>query len=146
MGPSTISFSGNSLPDKNQRHQSNPRSIENRTGSREKNKSATRNGQVKACHGPQGNPTDLEKNQKIRIFLTKYDSRKKITIDWVTNELVRYKHLLFETKIRQNEALNQAQMAQEPIFTFESRSHGAEDYKLLTKEFLNLCQLTLEKN
>jgi hypothetical protein len=31
-------------------------------------------------------------------------------------------------------------MAQEPIFSFKPSSPGAEDYNLLIKEFLNLCQ------
>jgi chromosome partitioning protein len=59
----------------------------------------------------------------------------------VEKQLEPYKNMLFETKIRQNEALNQAHMAQEPIFTFKPNSPGAEDYNSLTKEFLNLCRL-----
>jgi chromosome partitioning protein len=51
-----------------------------------------------------------------------------------------YKDFLFETKIRKNEALNQAHMAMEPIFSFKADSPGAEDYAQLTKEFLSLCQ------
>ncbi len=75
-----------------------------------------------------------------RILLTKFDVRKSTTNDWVMKELERYKHLLFETKIRANEALNQAHMSQEPIFTWQPKSHGAEDYKQLTKELLSLCR------
>ena len=82
------------------------------------------------------NNKGIEKQDLIRILITKYDTRKTISIEWAMDQLESYKHLLFETKIRQNEALNQAQMAQEPIFSFKSNSAGAEDYKQLTSEFL----------
>jgi chromosome partitioning protein len=55
-------------------------------------------------------------------------------------QLAPYKNLLFQTIIRKNEALNQAHMAQEPIFTFKADSTGAQDYEQLTNEFLQLCQ------
>jgi chromosome partitioning protein len=92
------------------------------------------------------NSETFEHERSLRLLINKFDSRKKISIDWITNEVDPYKHLIFDTKIRQNEALNQAHMAQEPIFNFDPKSHGAEDYKSLTQEFLNLCHLTLEKN
>jgi chromosome partitioning protein len=82
---------------------------------------------------------DVDKKELIRILLTKYDSRKKISNDWVMEQLEPYRKLLFETRIRQNEALNQAHMAQEPIFYFKPASQGAQDYLSLTEEFLNLC-------
>ena len=87
------------------------------------------------------NHADLEKDNYIRILLTKYDSRKSISNEWVERQLEPYQNMVFETRIRQNEALNQAHMAQEPIFIFKANSPGAEDYNSLTKEFLNLCQL-----
>lgn len=80
-----------------------------------------------------------DKEDFIRILLTKYDSRKSVTNDWVLEQLKPYRALLFKTKIRQNEALNQAHIAMEPIFTFKQNSPGAQDYEQLTKEFLNLC-------
>jgi chromosome partitioning protein len=76
----------------------------------------------------------------LRILLTKYDSRKSISIDWVMTQLKPYKNLLFKTRIRQNEALNQAHMSMEPIFAFKPRSAGAADYEEFTKEFLRLCR------
>ncbi len=76
----------------------------------------------------------------IRILLTKYESRNKITNEWVLDQLEPFKNLLFKTRIRKNEALNQAHIAEEPIFIFKSNSAGAEDYKQLTKEFLKLCR------
>ena len=85
------------------------------------------------------------KEDFIRIILTKYDSRKKITNDWIFEQLEPYETFLFKTKIRQNEALNQAHIAMEPIFIFSPHSNGAEDYENLTKEFLRLCHQQ-EKN
>lgn len=44
--------------------------------------------------------------------------------------------LVFETIIRQNEAVNQAHVAQEPVLTYDKRSKGAEDYSKFTREFI----------
>lgn len=79
---------------------------------------------------------------QVRILLTKYDSRKTVSIEWVMQQLEPFRGMLFQTKIRQNEALNQAHMAMEPIFHFKPNSFGAEDYWLLTEEFLDLCHLS----
>lgn len=79
------------------------------------------------------------KEDYIRILLTKFDSRNKVSNDWVFQQLDAYKHLIFQTSIRRNEALNQAQMAQEPIFSFKGDSSGAQNYEQLVEEFLNLC-------
>lgn len=87
----------------------------------------------------------IEKEKFIRILLNKFDARKSVTNDWVLGQLKPYKSLLFKTKIRQNEALNQAHIAMEPVFTFKANSSGAQDYEQLTKEFLRLCR-RLEKN
>ena len=83
--------------------------------------------------------------QLIRILLTKFDSRNKVSNDWVLEQLVDFEDIIFKTLIRKNEALNQAHMHQEPIFSFKPDSYGAEDYKKLTKEVLILCRQQ-EKN
>jgi chromosome partitioning protein len=80
------------------------------------------------------------KEQFIRILLTRYDARNKLSNEWVMEQLAPYQRLLFRTVIRKNEALNQAHMAQEPIFTFKPDSSGAHDYEQLTRELLELCQ------
>jgi chromosome partitioning protein len=72
----------------------------------------------------------------IRILLTKYDKRKTVSNDWIMEQLKDYESLLFDTRIRHNEALNQAQMATLSIFQFSPKSSGAEDYRSLTQEFL----------
>ncbi len=86
------------------------------------------------------NNSSQDNSEFIRILLTKFESRNKITNEWVLDQLEPYKSLIFKTAIRKNEALNQAHMAQEHIFTFKAACAGAEDYKSLTNELLNLCQ------
>lgn len=82
-----------------------------------------------------------EANSKyIRILLTKFEQRNTVSNDWALKQLERYQEMIFTTRIRKNEALNQSSMAQEPIFTFKPDSPGAQDYKQLMEEFLNLCQ------
>jgi len=81
---------------------------------------------------------DFNKNDFIRILLTKYDNRNKVSNDWVLQQLEPFKHLIFQTYIRRNEALNQSQMAQETIFHFKADSSGSQDYTQLINEFLSL--------
>ncbi|MEN6440372.1 MAG: ParA family protein [Syntrophobacter sp.] len=85
------------------------------------------------------------KENLLRILLTKLDPRNKVSNEWVLNQLEPHKNLLFKAIIRKNEALNQAQMAQEPISTFKPDCIGARDYEKLTHELLKLCR-RLEKN
>jgi chromosome partitioning protein len=84
-------------------------------------------------------------NSSLRILYTMYDKRKKISLDYIESEIKQYKNFILSTKIRQNEALNQAHMAQEPIFFFDKKCAGTKDYQSLTKEFLKLCHLPNEK-
>ena len=84
------------------------------------------------------NSGGIESEKAIRILLTRFDSRKSITNDWIIEQLRPYEALLFNTKIRQNEALNQAHIATEPIFLFKPNSFGAQDYEQLVGEFLDL--------
>lgn len=86
------------------------------------------------------NNDNRPKEKFIRILLTKYDARNKVSNEWVMNQLEGYRNLLFETMIRRNEAINQAHMAQEPISVFKPDSSGAQDYEQLSREFLRLCQ------
>lgn len=80
------------------------------------------------------------KENFIRILLTKYEARNKISNDWVWQQLEPYKKIIFTTVIRKNEALNQAHMAQEPIFLYKPDSMGAHDYRQLINELLTICQ------
>lgn len=76
----------------------------------------------------------------IQILLTKFEARNKRSNDFVLEGLKFYEKNIFKIRIRKNEALNQAHMVRQPIFTFQPASSGANDYKQLTKEFLNTCQ------
>ena len=83
--------------------------------------------------------TGNEKNKDmpyLRILLTMFDTRNKITNEFILKELEPFKDRIFKTKIMKNEALNQAQIAQKSIFDFDPKSRGAENYKELTKEIL----------
>jgi chromosome partitioning protein len=78
--------------------------------------------------------------QFVRILLTKYDSRNKITNDWILDKLKPFEGLTLKPYIRKNEALNQAHIAEEPIFSYQAQSLGAQDYRELTQNILALCQ------
>lgn len=84
---------------------------------------------------------DYENFKKnIKILLTKYDQRKTVSNEWVFKELINYESMLLKTKIRSNEAINQAHMGGEPIFLFNKTSIGAEDYNNLTTEILKIIK------
>jgi len=80
--------------------------------------------------------SEQEKMQHLRILLTMFDKRNKITNEFVLNQLKPYNEWIFETIIMRNESLNQAQMAQRSIFDFDAKSTRARDYEALTKEIL----------
>jgi len=81
---------------------------------------------------------EKDKNMSyLRILLTMFDVRNKITNEFILKELEPFKDRIFKTKIMKNEALNQAQITQKSIFDFDPKSRGAENYKELTKEILN---------
>ncbi|MCX5815556.1 MAG: ParA family protein [Proteobacteria bacterium] len=84
--------------------------------------------------------TVWDKQKYVRILITKYDSRNKLSNGWVLQQLKPYKKMIFKTVIRRNEALNQAHMAQESVFTYKKDSSGAEDYRQLANDFLKLCR------
>jgi chromosome partitioning protein len=84
--------------------------------------------------------TIWDKEKYVRILITKYDSRNKLSNGWVLQQLKPYKKMIFKTVIRRNEALNQAHMAQESVFTYKKDSSGAADYRQLTSDFLKICR------
>jgi chromosome partitioning protein len=72
------------------------------------------------------------------ILLTMVDARKSITTEIFQDLLKPYQARVLETSIAISEALNQAQIAGEDIFTFDGKSKGAQHYEALTKELLKL--------
>ncbi len=70
------------------------------------------------------------------IIRTMYDTRNSQTNELVESALKNYPNIA-AVRIRRNEAINQSRMVDEPIFTYDKRSHGANDYKALTEEIIN---------
>jgi cellulose biosynthesis protein BcsQ len=54
------------------------------------------------------------------------------------DQLEPIKQLLFQTRIRKNETVNQAQMANEPVFFYDPKCAAAADYNQLIDEILKL--------
>ncbi len=78
-------------------------------------------------------------NTKLKIhglLLTKFDSRTVLNRSVLEAIESKFKKELFETKIRKNIALAEAPARGEDIFSYQPDSHGAEDYKNLTREIL----------
>jgi chromosome partitioning protein len=70
------------------------------------------------------------------IFLTQFDSRKKLN-KGVFNEVVKiFPEVVFNTKIRDNVALADAPSYKLDIFRHNPTSKGAEDYLELSKELI----------
>ncbi len=78
--------------------------------------------------------------EDYRILLTLVDPRLRATNEYVMDELSAYKGKVLRTQITRNETINQAQIAQQDIFTFAPGSRGAEDYAKLAKELLRLWE------
>lgn len=74
----------------------------------------------------------------VRLLLTKYDSRKSVTNQTLLESIGPYQELIFETKIRQSEPLNQALMENLCIFEKNDKCHGADDYRDLVEEILKI--------
>jgi len=74
------------------------------------------------------------------ILRNSFDARTKLSNTFVEEQLSPFEGNLLQTVIRRNEAINQAQMNNEPVTIFEPRSHGAEDFKKLTREIIKKCQ------
>ncbi|MEI6529709.1 MAG: ParA family protein [Candidatus Falkowbacteria bacterium] len=72
------------------------------------------------------------------IIKNAYDSRNKQTNQFVEAQLAPYKDNIANTVIRRTEAVNKAQINGEPIFSFDSKSNGSEDFKKLTDEILSV--------
>jgi len=73
-----------------------------------------------------------------RIILTQYDRRKILDRDIVETITEHFKGRVCKTKIRINVALAEAPAQGLDIFRYNPKSHGAEDYRALCKELLEL--------
>ena len=68
------------------------------------------------------------------IIRNGYDSRTKTTNEFIEEQLSDLKECVAETRIRKTEAINQAAINGEPIFIFDPKGKGAQDYESLTAE------------
>lgn len=68
------------------------------------------------------------------IIITRYNAGKKLTK--IVEEDIRshYGDVVFKTAIRENVAIAEAPLAQEDILTYNTKSNGATDYRLLADE------------
>jgi chromosome partitioning protein len=77
------------------------------------------------------------KDYQYKILRNLKDIRSKRTNEVIEEQLKRFEDNLFDTIIRRSEAINQAQMMNLPIYVFEPKSTGSEDFDSLSKEILN---------
>jgi chromosome partitioning protein len=73
-----------------------------------------------------------------KLLLTQYESRNTRTNEAIESELAEYleKGHIYKTRIRKNEALNQAHLVGRPVLDYDPKSAGAEDYRALVLEVL----------
>ncbi len=69
-----------------------------------------------------------------RILITRFDSRKSLTNQAIGEALAQWQDHHFKTVIPQSESINQAQIAQTDIFSFNGTSKGAQAYQTLSLE------------
>jgi chromosome partitioning protein len=72
----------------------------------------------------------------IGFLLTKYEKRKTMNRQIMEQLNAEFGDLVFDTGIRNNIALAQAQEKGVPIFQYDITSNGAQDYIQLAQEFL----------
>lgn len=76
---------------------------------------------------------------EVRIlgyFMTKYNAGRKLDVDIWESLIETLGASVFETTIRNNVALGEAQYNARSIFDYAPSSNGARDYRSLTEEFL----------
>lgn len=91
-------------------------------------------------------PLQKKLNPKLEILgfvLTKYDRRKTMNRQVLQDLLNEFGEKVFQTHIRTNIALAQAQENGVDIFTYDKRSNGAIDYEALAREFLNKIKVDI---
>jgi len=78
------------------------------------------------------------KEYSYRILRNAYDPRNKTSNDYIEEQLKPLAGNLMQTIIRKTEAINQAHMNTETVFTFDPKSNGVADFKSLTEEIMKL--------
>ena len=68
------------------------------------------------------------------ILRNAFDARNRATVAYVDKELANVEANLMKTIIRRTEAINQAQIRRQPVYTYDPKSRAARDFTGLTKE------------
>ncbi|MFH1034380.1 MAG: ParA family protein [Pseudomonadota bacterium] len=68
-----------------------------------------------------------------RLLINKHNPRRAVTA-WLDGQLTQLSGALLHTRIRQNEAINQASIMQKPVALYAPRSAGAVDFRSLARE------------
>lgn len=71
------------------------------------------------------------------VFVTRYNTRKSLNNMVLETIAEKYGSVVFATKIRENVAIAEAPLMQQPICEYAPKSKGAEDYEALTEEILS---------
>lgn len=79
--------------------------------------------------------------QLLGAFLTKFDSRKIICDTIAKSAKKRFNDRLFETLIRTNTIIEQAEALRKTVFEVSRSSYGARDYNALTQEMLTRLEM-----
>jgi chromosome partitioning protein len=77
---------------------------------------------------------------QYQIIRNGFDARTKLSNEFIDGQLEPFKENLLTTILRKSEPINQAQMNDEPVFVFDPKSNGSEDFKALTKEIIKNVQ------
>ena len=78
-------------------------------------------------------------NPRLEIFGivgTRFDSRRRVNHEVIERLREHFPGQVFKTVIRENVSVAEAGGHGRPIFAYRAGSHGAEDYKALTQEFI----------
>lgn len=77
------------------------------------------------------------KLELLGIVITQFDNRKVLHRDIMEHARQTYGEAIFNTTIRNNIALAEAQSMGKDIFRYDAGSNGAEDYQKLSREVLS---------
>lgn len=82
--------------------------------------------------------SDVKESEDFAFLIVRngYDARNKDSNRFIEENLEPYRQYVLKTIIRRIEAINQAPMNREPIFTFDPTSRGTEDFQALTYELI----------
>ena len=70
------------------------------------------------------------------VFVTRFNARKSLNNAVLETIENKYGSIVFSTRIRENIAVAEAPLSQQPVCEYAPKSNGAEDYEALTAEIL----------